>query len=96
MRCQRKIPPSRISVAAKRVKDRSAAARAEFGIVNAIVAETATTQDIDRQLHEIDVRFFAAAIDVSRVELRRHFLPHFEATRADGWTEKCERGARVE
>ena len=38
------------------MKHRAVAARAELRIVNARFVESAATQHVDRQLHEIDVR----------------------------------------
>src|SRR5688572_4585628 len=56
LRDDRQIAAAACSIAAVGVKDRALATRAEPGVGNAVVAEAALAQDVDRVLREIDVR----------------------------------------
>src|ERR1041384_5066651 len=87
VRENRKVALSRCAAAPVRMKDRSVASRAELRVVDAIVAESARAEQIDRQTRDIDMRLVVAAIDVRFVELRRHFLADFEAAEANRRTE---------
>ena len=78
------------------MEDRSVAARAEAGVVNVLRRDSALGQQRSGEARKIDVRLRAAAIDKQfgiGIRLPKpldDFLPHFEATRADGWTEKFQ------